>query len=81
MAALFKRKRSSNRMAADKCRATAGASAVSTSGAVAGRGPGEQMPGSLPGQMKLALQILLGDLDITQRHVGGAVAKQFHQRR
>jgi hypothetical protein len=31
--------------------------------------------------MKLALQILLGDLDITQRHVGGAVAKQFHQRR
>jgi len=44
-------------------------------------GPRQQMPGALPRQMELALQVFLGDLDLAQRHIGGAMAEQFHQRR
>lgn len=35
------------------------------------------MAGAPPGQMKLTLQILVGDLELTQRHIGGAVAEQL----
>jgi hypothetical protein len=35
------------------------------------------MAGVLPGQMKLMLQIFLGNFQITQRHIGGAMARQW----
>jgi hypothetical protein len=37
------------------------------------------MAGRAARQLKLALQVLLRNLDIAQRHVGRAMTKQFHQ--
>ena len=42
-------------------------------------GQGNQVAWMLPRQVELALEVLLGDLDIAQRHVGSAMAEQFHQ--
>jgi hypothetical protein len=36
------------------------------------------MPGLRSCQVKLALEILLGDLDVLHGHVGALVAQQFH---